>query len=95
MDKEKEIKLEKLEDYPDMAVSMGSMRYNKTASWRNYRPVIDGEKCIGCGICWKFCPEPAIFPTNPPTVDYDYCKGCGICIQECPVNAIEKVDEEK
>ena len=39
-------------------------------------------------ICWKYCPEPAIFPTAPPTIDYDYCKGCGICIEECPFDAI-------
>ncbi|MCK4643268.1 4Fe-4S binding protein [bacterium] len=92
---EKKIELNKVDEFPPMPVSLGSMRVNKTSSWRNFRPIIDGEKCIGCGICWKFCPEPAIFPTNPPEVDYDYCKGCGICIANCPVDAITRQDETK
>jgi len=46
-------------------------------------------------ICWKYCPEPAIFPTDPPTIDYDFCKGCGICIEECPFDAIDSETEGK
>lgn len=61
-------------DMPPMAASQGSMRTNKTASWRSIRPIIDEEKCKRCMICWKFCPEPAIFPTDPPTIDYDYAR---------------------
>ncbi len=95
MTDDKKVELNKVSDYPEMPVSLGSMLWNKTSSWRNFKPVIDGTKCIGCGICWKFCPEPAIFPTNPPTVDYDFCKGCGICISECPTKAISKVDETR
>ena len=95
MSEEKKVILNKVDDYPPMPMSLGTMLINKTASWRNFKPVINGDKCIGCGKCWKYCPEPAIFPTNPPTIDYDYCKGCGICIAECPVNAIDKVNETK
>lgn len=82
-------------DMPDMPASMGSMRVNKTASWRSIRPVLDPEKCTRCMICWKYCPEPAIFPTDPPTIDYDFCKGCGICIEECPFDAIHSEMEGK
>ena len=88
-----EIKGEK--DLPPMPASMGSMRMNKTASWRSIRPIIIDEKCKRCMICWKFCPEPAISPTDPPTIDYDYCKGCGICITECPFDAITSEKEGK
>lgn len=90
-----EVKIAGLKDMPPMPVSLGSMRVNKTASWRSLRPIIIEEKCKGCMLCWKFCPEPAIFPTNPPTIDYDYCKGCGICKVECPFDAIIMEKEGK
>jgi len=83
------------DDMPPMPVSLGSMRTNKTASWRSIRPIIIEEKCKLCMICWKYCPEPAIAPTAPPTIDYDYCKGCGICIEECPFDAIISEKEGK
>ncbi len=82
---------------------------NKTGGWRTFRPVINYEKCIRCYICWKFCPEPAIFfapPDKYPApkealakfdtieINYDYCKGCGICANECPTKAIDMVLEE-
>lgn len=89
------IVIEKADDMPPMPASMGSMRHNKTASWRSIRPIILEEKCKRCMICWKFCPEPAIFPTDPPAIDYEYCKGCGICIEECPFDAIISEKEGK
>jgi 2-oxoisovalerate ferredoxin oxidoreductase delta subunit len=83
-------------DFPLMPMSVGSMLYNKTGAWRNIKPVIDLEKCIQCGICWKFCPDVAIDIENEwPVVDYEYCKGCGICAEECPTKCISMVEEEK
>jgi len=90
-----EIAFASKEDLPPMPASSGSMRINKTASWRSFRPIILEAKCKRCMICWKFCPEPAIAPTDPPVVDYDYCKGCGICIEECPFEAIVSEPEGK
>jgi 2-oxoisovalerate ferredoxin oxidoreductase delta subunit len=83
------------DDMPDMPASRGSMRANKTASWRSLKPILIDEKCRRCMICWKFCPEPAISPTDPPVIDYDFCKGCGICIVECPFDAIISEKEGK
>ena len=91
----KPIEFKGASDMPPMPASQGSMRVNKTASWRSIRPIIDADKCKRCMICWKYCPEPAIFPTDPPTIDYDYCKGCGICITECPFGAITSEKEGK
>jgi 2-oxoisovalerate ferredoxin oxidoreductase delta subunit len=87
--------LENRDDLPDMPASLGSMRANKTASWRSIRPFIIEAQCKRCMLCWKFCPEPAISPADPPVIDYDYCKGCGICIAECPYGAIESENEGK
>ena len=101
---DKKVVFSSVKEMPPMAVSLWSMRYNKTGSWRNLRPIIDYDKCTYCMICWKFCPEPAISlepveingKVKPkPIIDYDYCKGCGICWTECPVDAIDTVEEEK
>lgn len=29
----------------------------KTGDWRFMRPEVNSDKCDGCGICVKFCPE--------------------------------------
>lgn len=93
--KDGSVEIKGLSEMPDMPVSQGSMRSNKTASWRSLRPIIIEEKCTRCMICWKFCPEPAISPGDPPVIDYDFCKGCGICIVECPFDAIASEKEGK
>lgn len=68
---------------------------SSAASWRTQRPALDVEKCTGCMICWKLCPEPAIEPTaGKITIHLDTCKGCGVCAHECPVDAIDMVPEE-
>ena len=83
-------------DVPMVAMSLGSMLYNKTGAWRNIRPVIDLANCIQCGICWKFCPDMSIEVENEwPVIDYDFCKGCGVCAEECPTKCIAMVEEEK
>lgn len=65
----------------------------KTGSWRIYRPVVDREKCNGCGLCAMYCPEAAIDPELQ--VDMTFCKGCGVCANECPKKAITMVREER
>ncbi|MBC8498068.1 4Fe-4S binding protein [Candidatus Bathyarchaeota archaeon] len=70
----------------------------KTGTWRTLRPVVDVEKCIGCGICESFCPETTIKVVDGKAeVDYEYCKGCGVCANECTSQAIAmelEVEEE-
>lgn len=76
----------------------------KTGNWRTgERPVIDIEKCIGCGTCYLVCPEGICLPSGKKNkagrqfyiCDLDYCKGCGLCAKECPVKAISMEREEK
>jgi len=74
----------------------GSTLDYKTGTWRVKKPVVDLNRCIGCLLCWIYCPEPAIVQRSDGKIefDYDYCKGCGICSVECPVKAIKMVEEE-
>ncbi len=66
------------------------------ANWRVYKPVIDHEKCVACGLCVSYCPEQAIESRDDrkPVIDYRFCKGCGVCANECPQKAIEMKKEE-
>jgi pyruvate ferredoxin oxidoreductase delta subunit len=69
----------------------------KTGDWRYEIPVVDKNKCIGCGTCVKFCPEACIELVKSQkskvksvvNIDYAWCKGCGVCAQVCPVRAIK------
>ncbi len=68
----------------------------KTGGWRTFRPVINSDKCIGCMLCYLYCPDSSIllkkddkFKFKAYEVDLDHCKGCGICASVCPVKAIE------
>jgi 2-oxoacid:acceptor oxidoreductase delta subunit (pyruvate/2-ketoisovalerate family) len=83
-------------EMPTLIMSIASQMHQKTGDWRNIRPEIDLDKCLKCGICWKFCPEPSIEIVDEwPVIDYDYCKGCGICAEECPAKCITMVEEVK
>jgi pyruvate ferredoxin oxidoreductase gamma subunit len=66
----------------------------RTGSWRQFRPVLQADKCSKCWLCFVWCPEAAISldENELPVVDYDECKGCLLCAHECPTHAftIEK-----
>ncbi len=74
----------------------GTAIKNKTGSWRDQKPNVDKDKCIGCAQCAMHCPEGAIeIKDGKAIINYDYCKGCGICAKICPVKAIMMKKEEK
>ena len=75
----------------------GSTSFRRTGDWRSQRPVLDKEKCNKCGLCWLYCPEPALKPLEDGYYENDlfYCKGCGTCAKVCPREAITMIEEEE
>ncbi|MEI7452403.1 MAG: 4Fe-4S dicluster-binding protein [Candidatus Falkowbacteria bacterium] len=84
-----------------LSVKPNTSLKNKTGGWRTFRPVVTPEKCIGCTLCAKLCPDATInMILNADNkakaqINYDYCKGCGVCASECPVKAIAMEKEIK
>ena len=79
-------------------IANDSKNYPQTGQWRDQIPVVDKQKCIGCAMCSKHCPEKSISikkigGKNKSVIDYQFCKGCGICENVCPVKAIEMMKQ--
>jgi len=53
-------------------------------------PIIDGSKCISCGLCVEECPGQAVemVSTGPAFSRPVACTYCGLCEDLCPVGAI-------
>lgn len=81
---------ERLSEYPEATCSPAGQLVTKNAGWRNRKPVVDTDQCVGCLRCYMYCPDGVIYETEgKAAVDYDFCKGCGICAKQCPCRAIE------
>ena len=78
-----------LSEIPEAPAYEAGYLVSKNAGWRNIRPVIDKNKCVGCLQCYLYCPDGVIYKQDGKVaVDYDFCKGCGICKKICKPGAI-------
>jgi uncharacterized protein len=72
-------------------LAMGfSSRAGKLAQHADFRPSIDGAKCIRCELCGSYCAVEAIGPDagGDMRVDLEKCTGCGECHVVCQSDAI-------
>ena len=53
---------------------------------------IDPDKCKGCTLCSRVCPNGAILGAvkTPHVIDQTKCVKCGACMEKCKFNAISK-----
>ena len=80
--------IEELE-YTSVSEIIGiASRSNPQERFEKKTPIIDNEKCIGCGLCVKICPYFALVMEDNVVVDESECFGCGLCQSRCPVSAI-------
>lgn len=51
------------------------------------RPIIDTNRCTGCGACSRACAFNALYQLNGrPQLVPELCHGCGVCALVCPVD---------
>jgi ferredoxin len=51
---------------------------------------LDGDVCVGCGMCTVVCPQGVLVMEGPKALitDFDGCMECGACANNCPVDAV-------
>ncbi len=64
-------------------------------------PVLDNEKCTGCGLCTIDCPTKALsLSLNGERDTYqilfrqEICDACGACEKSCPEGCLRMIDQE-
>jgi ferredoxin len=81
---------------------MSRREFLKIIRLKNHgRPLIDKEKCTGCGLCAIDCPTKALTISQNSEGDLyqllfreEACDVCGVCEKSCPENCLQLVEKE-
>lgn len=62
-------------------------------------PVLEEERCTGCGLCEDICRFDALTLVEGeggslPVIDEVLCEGCGACMEVCPFDGFEMVPQQ-
>ncbi|TDX52932.1 DUF362 domain-containing protein [Orenia marismortui] len=71
----------------NVGMGLGS-RSGKQMMHATVEPEIIDEKCIGCGLCKKWCSQDAFIIDQISKINLGKCIGCGECVVTCPTDAI-------
>ena len=73
----------------------GGSRAGKMQQHNEGHPIVEQDRCRGCGRCARECGSDAIRygADRKAFIDPDLCKGCGRCIGACGFDAIHNVNE--
>ncbi|MHA1238856.1 MAG: DUF362 domain-containing protein [Candidatus Odinarchaeia archaeon] len=59
------------------------------------KPIVDENKCIGCGVCIEHCRWNAIsIVSGNAVIDHNKCVGCIDCMINCPTGAISQPKDQ-
>ncbi|SES83439.1 DUF362 domain-containing protein [Anaerobranca gottschalkii] len=71
-------------------LAMGfASRGGKLEQHSGIAPIVNGDKCISCGLCVDKCDFEAIQIAPKAIIDGEKCVGCAGCIAVCPEGAIK------